>query len=471
MQPTRTAPGSARAGWTLLLASLAAFITCIDTMVVTTALPALRTSLHGSLADLEWTVNAYNLAFACLLLPGAALGDRFGRRRMFCLGLAGFTLASAAAALSSTVGALVAARAVQGGVAALVLPLSLTVISEAYPEARRSGAIGVWSGVIGFGGALGPVIGGAIVHGLAWQWIFWVNIPLGVVVTPLAALVLRESRGPTVRLDRVGVLLAAAGLLGLTWGLVRSSVAGWGSIDVLAPLLAGGVLLAGFTVWELHTTQPVLPLPLFRRAGFAAANAVSFFVYASLWGAVFFMAQFFQTAQHLDPLHTGLRLLMWTAPAIVVAPTVGRLVGRYGTGIFMTTGLLLHAAGLAWIAVAASPHVAYATLVAPLALSGIGIAMVMPTVSAQAVGSVPPSSVGVASGTNSTLRELGGVVGVALVSAVFARPGAYASPTQFTHGFTAALWLAAGLSLVGVMCALAPRTSRETASTELALQR
>src|SRR5512146_1063825 len=227
--------------WTLMIASAGAFMTCVDTMVVTTALPVLRVSLHGTLADLEWTVNAYNLAFACLLLTGATLGDRFGRRRMFCIGLAAFTTASAAAALSPTAGALIAARAVQGAAAALVLPLTLTLISDAFSPGKRGRAIGVWGGVISIGGAVGPVIGGVVADGLSWQWIFWLNVPVGAVLIPLAASRLRESRGPAAPLDATGLLLAGTGFLGLTWALAHASTAGWSGGQVIGPLAAGAV--------------------------------------------------------------------------------------------------------------------------------------------------------------------------------------------------------------------------------------
>jgi len=258
VNPARPAAAALRPSpvWTLVIASAGAFMTCVDTMVVTTALPVLRVSLHGSLADLEWTVNAYNLAFACLLLTGAALGDRFGRRRIFCAGLAAFTAASVGAALAPTVGALIAARAVQGAAAALVLPLTLTLISDAFPPAKRGRAIGIWGGVISIGGAVGPVIGGAVASGLSWQWIFWVNVPVGAVLIPLAAARLRESFGPAARLDVTGLLLAGAGLLGLTWALVHAATAGWASGQVIGPLAAGAALIGLFAWWEHRAPSP-----------------------------------------------------------------------------------------------------------------------------------------------------------------------------------------------------------------------
>ena len=212
--------------WTLVLASLGLFMVALDTLVVTTALPVLRVDLHASLSDLEWTVNAYNLAFACFLLTGAALGDRFGRRRMFCVGLAVFTAASAAAALSPTVNALIAARAVQGFGAAMVMPLTLTLISEAFPAEKRGAAIGLWGGISGLAVAAGPVVGGAVIDGIDWHWIFWLNVPIGLVLIPLSATRLTESFGPRPKLDPIGLLLAGTGFLSMTWGLVRANAIG-----------------------------------------------------------------------------------------------------------------------------------------------------------------------------------------------------------------------------------------------------
>src|SRR3954470_12555220 len=299
--------------WTVVLASLGVFMSALDTLVVTTSLPALRLDLDASLQSLEWTVNAYNLAFACFLLTGAALGDRFGRRRMYTVGLLVFTAASAAAALAPSAAALVAARGLQGAGAAIVMPLTLTLISEAFPAEKRGAAIGLWGGISGLAVAAGPVVGGAVVDGIGWSWIFWVNVPIGLMLIPLAARMLTESYGPRSQLDVVGVALAAAAALGLTWGLVRANSAGWTSAEVLGSLAAGAALGTAFVAWERSTPSPMLPLSLFRSRTFASANAVSFFLYAGLFGALFLMSQFFQNALGESPLSAGLHLLPWTA--------------------------------------------------------------------------------------------------------------------------------------------------------------
>jgi EmrB/QacA subfamily drug resistance transporter len=442
-------------GWTLVLVSLGLFMTALDTLVVTTALPVLRVSLHTNLSDLEWTVNAYNLAFACSLLTGAALGDRFGRRRMFCTGLAVFTAASAGSALAPTVGVLIATRTVQGVGAAMVMPLTLTLISEAFPVERRGMAIGMWGGIAGLAVAAGPVVGGAVVQGISWHWIFWLNVPIGLVLIPLSATHLTESFGPRPRLDVVGLVLAGGGLFGIVWGLVRANTVGWHSTEVIGAMVAGALLLVVFLWWEQRTTSPMLSLALFRRPSFNTANGVSFFMYAGLFGAAFLMSQFFQTAQHHSPLQTGARLLPWTAAPMIVSPIAGKMADRYGNRPFMAVGLLLQAVGLGWIAANATLRIGFGEVGAALAVAGVGISLVFPTVATEAVISVPPEEVGVAAGTNSALRELGGVFGVAVLASVFSRPGVYTSTATFVDGFKAALWVGAAFSAAGALIAVA----------------
>jgi EmrB/QacA subfamily drug resistance transporter len=440
--------------WTVVLAALGVFMTALDTLVVTTSLPVLRVSLHTSLSGLEWTVNAYNLSFACLLLTGAALGDRFGRRRMFVVGIGVFTAASAAAALSPSVGGLIAARVLQGAGAAIVTPLTLTLISEAFPAEKRGVAIGLWGGIAGLAVAVGPVVGGAIVGGINWHWIFWLNVPIGLVLAPLALRRLSESFGPRPQLDIAGLGLAGAGALGITWALVRANSVGWGSAEVVASLLVGLTLIGMFLAWEQRARNPMLPLGLFRERAFASANAVSFCMYASLFGAVFLMAQFLQTALGYSPLGAGIRLLPWTAAPMVISPLAGALSERYGSRPFMVLGMALQAIGLGWVALIAAPAMGYAELGLALTVAGAGIAMCFPTVANAVMSSIPQTEAGVASGTNSMLRELGGVFGIAVLASIFARQGVYHSPHVFIDGFTQALWVGAGFSVLGVLAAL-----------------
>ncbi|RJQ81827.1 DHA2 family efflux MFS transporter permease subunit [Pseudonocardiaceae bacterium YIM PH 21723] len=441
-------------GWTLALAGLGAFLCSLDVVVVATTLPTLRTELGASLADLEWTINAYNLAFACLMLTGSALGDRFGRRRMYVLGVAVFTLASAGCALSSTVDELILGRVVQGAGAAVVLPLTLTLISDAFPAERRGVAIGMWGGITGLGVAGGPVLGGAIIEGVSWQWIFWINVPVGLVMLPLSALLLRESRGPRPYLDIPGLLLVAAGMSALTWAPVRAPSIGWGSAEVIGALVAGLLLVAGFLVWERRAAHPMLPLAYFRHRGFSAANGVIFFQFLSLLGALFMITQLFQIGMGDSPLQAGLRILVWTAMPMLVAPVAGALSERIGSRPFMIAGLILQATGLGWLAQVVEPGVEYASVVLPLIVAGAGIGMIFATTAGAATAAVPVEDTGVAAGTNTALRELGGVFGVAILAAVFAHYGDYSSPAAFIDGAKPALWVAAVVPLAGLAAAV-----------------
>jgi len=446
--------GPSRTGWTLALASVGAFMTSMDVVVVATALPTLRTHLGASLSDLEWTVNAYNLAFAALMLTGAALGDRFGRRRMYVVGLAVFTAASIACALSTAVGPLIGARIVEGIGAAVVLPLTLTLISEAFPLEKRGAAIGIWGGVTGLGVAAGPLLGGAIIQGISWQWIFWINVPVGAVAIVLCMLFLRESRGPRPQLDLVGLPLIALGLLALVWAPVRAPSAGWGSGEVIGALIVGAGLILAFLAWERRARFPMMPLAYFRRRGFATAGGVAFFLSFALIGSVFMIAQMFQTGLGYSPLAAGLRILVWTAMPMLVAPIAGLVSDRIGNRPFMAGGLLLMGIGLGWLGLAAKPGVGYTSLIIPLIVSGIGISCVFPTLANAAVGSVPVNDSGVAAGANNTVRETGGLFGVAILAAVFAHYGGYASAAIFVHGFKYAELVAAAAALVGVVPAI-----------------
>jgi EmrB/QacA subfamily drug resistance transporter len=443
-----------RPGWVLAVASIASLMVALDALVVTTALPTIRVHLGASIEELEWTVNAYTLSFAVLLMTGAALGDRFGRRRLFAAGLGLFSLASAACALAPSVGALIAARAVQGAGAALVMPLGLTLLTAAYPAERRARALGIFSGVTGLAVLGGPVIGGAITQGIAWQWIFWINVPIGLLTIPLVLRRVEESYGPRSAPDVPGLALVTGAALGLVWGLVRGNSAGWASPEVIAAFAIGIGLAIAFVLWERRTPEPMLPLGLFASRPFSSGNAAMFFLCTALYGAVFFMAQFLQTVQHHGPLDAGVRLLPWTATLFIVAPITGARISRIGERPFAVAGLLLQAAGMGWVALIASPDVAYWRLVAPLAIAGCGVSMAMPAIQSAVMGSVAPASIGKASGTFNMLRQLGGVFGIATLVAVFTGAGGYASPQLFSDGFTTAIAVAAGLSLAGAVASI-----------------
>src|SRR6478735_1985270 len=441
--------------WTFAISSIALFMVALDNLVVTTALPVIRKDLGASLADLEWMVNAYTLTFAVLLLTGAALGDRFGRRRMFVVGLIIFTAGSAAAALSPTSDVLILARAIQGVGGAFVTPLSLTILSAAVPPERRAVALGAWGGIAGLAIAIGPVVGGAIAEGVSWQWIFWLNVPIGIVAVVLSALRLNESYGPDGRLDLPGLGLVSAGLFGLVWGVIHGNEKGWNDPQIVAALAVGAALMVAFLVWESRTAHPMLPLRFFRNRAFSVSNAISFLMYFGVFGAVFLLVQFFQVVQGLSPFQSGLRTLPWTAMPAFVAPIAGVLAGRIGGRPILVTGLALLSAGLFWVAAVTSPTVEYALLVPGFVLAGIGMGLFFAPIANVVLSAVQPVEEGQASGATNTIREIGGVFGVAVLASVFSSNGSYASPTTFVDGLVPAVWVGAAIVDVGAVVALA----------------
>ncbi len=456
--------------WVVALTGAGSLMAALDTLVVAVALSTIRTDLDASVAELEWTVNAYNLSFAVLLMTAAALGDRFGRRRFYAAGVALFTLASAACALAPDVGWLIAARAAQGVGAALVMPLGLALLSAAFPPERRGTAIGIFSAITGLAVASGPLIGGAVVEGIAWPWIFWLNVPIGLVVLPLVLSRIDESLGTRAPLDIRGLALVTAGAFAIVWGLVRGNPAGWDSAEVIASLAAGIALVAAFVAWERRAPEPMLAMAFFRSRAFSAGNAAIFCVFASLFSAVFFFAQLLQTGLGYGALETGLRLLPWTGTFLLVAPVAGALADRIGERPLMVTGLLVQAGGTGWIALIAEPGLAYSTLVVPLIVAGVGVSMAIPAAQNSVVGAVGLEAIGKAAGTNSMMRELGGVFGIAVTVAIFAGAGGYASAQAFTDGFGPAMGAAAGLALLGALAGTALPGARRVPSLRPAFE-
>jgi len=433
--------------WTLAITSVAVFMVSLDNLVVTTALPVIKRSLGASLASLEWMVNAYTLTFAVLLLTGAALGDRFGRKRMFVIGMVIFTAGSAAAALAPTSGALIAFRALQGVGSAIVTPLTLTILSAAVPPERRGAMLGIWGGVAGLAVAIGPLVGGAVVEGLSWQWIFWLNVPIGLIMVPLAWARLTETYGPNRSFDLPGLALVSAGLFGIVFGLVRGNEHGWTSLGVAGPLAVGGLLVASFVAWELLTSrrggEPMIPMEFFARREFSAANIVSLLMYFGMFGSIFLLAQFFQTVQGYSPLEAGVRTLPWTAMPILVAPIAGLLSDRVGTRPLLVVGMALLSGSLAWMALVTTPTVEYLRLVPPFIMAGVGMSLYFAPTANLVLSAVRRDQEGKASGVNNTIREVGGVFGVAVLATVFSAVGGYASPQSFVDGMVAAVWVGA----------------------------
>jgi EmrB/QacA subfamily drug resistance transporter len=430
------------------------FMVTLDNLVVTTALPVIKSELGASLTDLQWFVNAYTLSFAALLLTASALGDRIGRRRVFLAGITIFTAASAACALAVEPWQLTAARAIQGAAGAAVMPLSLTLLATAVPERLRNAAVGIWGGISGLGVAVGPVVGGAVVDGLDWHWIFWLNVPIGLIAIPLAAVVLSESRGGSSRMDLIGLVLASAGVLSLVWGVVHGADDGWTSAGVLSTLLGGVVLLAGFVAWEHKAAAPMLPMRLFRSRSFSVVIGVTFTFSVGVFGSVFLLAQFFQVVQGLTPLQSGVRTMPWTMAPMVVAPIAGLLVNKIGARTLIVAGQTLLAVALFWIAMVNSADVAYASLVAPFALAGIGMGLTFAPMTTVVLSSVRPALTGVASGTSNTIREVGVAMGVAVLASVFSSFGDYGSRASFVDGLHPALIVGSIIVAVGAVLAV-----------------
>jgi EmrB/QacA subfamily drug resistance transporter len=453
--------------WTLGIVSMALFMVVLDNLVVSIALPSIHRDLGASIQSLEWTVNAYVLAYAVLLLTGAALGDRFGRRRMFLAGLSLFTAASAGAALAPSTELLVAARAVQGMGAAMVTPLTLTLLAEAFPAARRGMALGVWSGVSGSAVALGPLVGGAVVQSISWHWIFWINVPIGLVLLPLAATRLRESHGPNGTLDLRGLALASAGAFGIVFGIVRAQSLGWTSTTILASLSAGAVLLALFVLWERRTSEPMLPMSFFTHRAFAVTNFASLTMYFGMFGSIFFLSQFMQDVLGNSPLEAGLKILVWTGATMVVAPFAGIFSQRFGSRPFMLSGLALQAGALAWLASILSTHTPYGEMIVPFIMAGAGMALVFAPSANAVLSAVRADQAGQASGATNAIRETGGVLGVAVLATIFTHAGGYGSPQAFVNGLEPALWVAVAMLAAGVLAVLAlpfqTRAEREEA--------
>ena len=437
--------------WVLGITALASFMMALDAQVITTAFATIRSDFGASVETLQWTVNAYNLTFAVLLLTGAALGDRFGRRRMFAAGIALFALASAACALSGSAGWSIAARSAQGAGAALVMPLAMAILSSTFARQERARALGIFSGVTGFALIVGPAIGGFITQSLGWRWIFWINLPIALLAIVLVFARLRESFGPAAGLDLPGMVITAVAALALVGGLLRGNFAGWTSPEVVGALALGMLLAVAFVAWEQRAAAPMVPMRLFRSRAFAAGATASFLFYAAMYGVLFLLPQFLQVTLGYGPLGAGLRLLPWTATLFITAPVAGAVVNKAGERPLVAIGLLMQAIGLGWIAVMVSPELAYSKLVAPLVLAGIGVSMAMPAAQNAILGSVAVTEMGKASGIFNMARFLGGMFGIAALVTAFSASGGIDSAAGFSAGFAAAMRVAAALSLLGAI--------------------
>ncbi|MET9463487.1 DHA2 family efflux MFS transporter permease subunit [Streptomyces sp. NPDC006544] len=448
--------------WALVITGAAGFMAALDNLVVTTALPSIREDLGGKLEDLEWTVNAYTLTFAVLLMFGAALGDRFGRRRLFIAGMVVFTGASAAAALSPGIDELIAARAVQGVGAAIMMPLSLTLLTVAVPAARRGMALGIYGALSGLAVASGPLIGGSLTEHISWQWIFWLNVPIGLALIPLSRLRLAESTAPEAKLDVPGTVLISLGLFGIVYGLVNANADGWTSAAVLTSLVAGALLVGAFIFHGFRSANPVLPMRLFRDRGFFGINMASLLMFVGMFGSIFLLSQFLQGVLGYSPTEAGLRMLPWTGMPMIAAPISGILSDRIGSRPVVAAGLALQALGLGWFAAIVSTDLTYAAQLPPLIISGLGMGLFFAPASNALMSTVAPADQGKAAGANSALREVGGALGVAALASVFSAQGGYESGQSFADGTVPALWIgAAVVAVAAAMALLLPGRARE----------
>ncbi|WP_371630269.1 DHA2 family efflux MFS transporter permease subunit [Streptomyces sp. NBC_00341] len=458
--------GRRGAVWALVITSIAGFMAALDNLVVTTALPSIRESLGGELGELEWTVNAYTLTFAVLLMLGASLGDRFGRRRLFVIGLTVFTGASAAAALSPGINELIAFRAVQGVGAAIMMPLTLTLLTAAVPPARRGVALGIFSAVTGLAVASGPLVGGSLTEHLSWQWIFWLNVPIGLILLPLARLRLAESYAPDSRLDIPGTLLVSGGLFGIVYGLVNANSEGWSDPVVLTSLIAGTALIGAFIGHGFRAENPMLPMRLFRSRAFFGINMAGLLMFLGMFGSIFLLSQYFQGVMGYSPAEAGLRMLPWTGMPMLVAPVAGMLADRFGGRPVVATGLAVQAVGLGLFAMSLAPDASYASQLPGLIVGGVGMALYFAPAASLVMSSVRPAEQGIASGASNALREVGGALGVAVLATVFSSQGGYDSARTFTDGTVLAVWLGAGVVALAALVALMIPGRRGTPAPE-----
>ena len=441
----------------IIAASLPMFMATLDNLVMTNALPSIRLDLGATVEELQWFVNAFTLTFASFILMAAALGDRFGRRTVFVIGIVVFTIASVFSALSYEPWMLIVSRALQGFGAAAVTPLSLTLLVGSVQDRVRPLAIGIWGGITGLGVALGPLVGGAVVEGWNWEAIFWLNVPVGIVAIPLALYALPNTFGERLRADVVGVVLAGLGVLGLVYGIVSGNEKGWDSTEVVGALVAGAALIAAFIVWESRVAAPLLPLRLFRDRSFSVANVVGLTFSFGVFGSIFILIQFLQVVQSYSPLGAGVATMPWTLAPMVIAPLAGLIAPRVGTRLLIVVGLTLQSFGVLWLSAVMSADVAYTTMLPAFIAAGVGMGLVFAPISTAVLATMKSADHAKASGTNSTVREVGVALGIAVLTAVFVGAGGELTPDLYVDAARPAV-LVGGLvlALAAAMALLLP---------------
>jgi EmrB/QacA subfamily drug resistance transporter len=467
-----------RKWWTLIAVSVGIFMLLMDITIVNVALPDIQRELHASFDELQWVINAYALSLAALLLTAGSIADLFGRRRLFAIGLVVFTAASLTCGLSSGATMLNVARAVQGVGGATMLATSLALIASAFRGRDRGVAFGVYGAVIGAAVAVGPVVGGALTSGIGWQWIFFVNVPIGLVALVVALTQVEESRDPHAqRVDWLGLLTFSGGLFLLVYGLTQANGAGWESTKIVACLGGAVLLLVLFLVVERLQERPMLDLALLRVPAFAGVSLVTFAVAASMFAMFLFLTLYIQDVLGYDPLQAGLRFLPISLISFVVAPFAGRLTVRVPVRLLLSGGLALVAGGLAWMSQVDAGS-GWTVLLPGFLLAGIGIGLANPAIASTAVGVVPHARAGMASGFNNTCRQVGLATGIAALGAVFqhaltqklgsgggasgnvlgarpAGPAGHAFRVAFTGALHDILLIGAAIALTGALAGLA----------------
>jgi EmrB/QacA subfamily drug resistance transporter len=438
----------ARRWWTLVAVCVATAMLLLDVTVVNVALPAIEHDLGASFSELQWVIDAYALALAATLLGAGSLADRFGRRRVFAAGLAAFMAASLACGLAGSPLALDLARAAQGVGAAAMFATSLALLAHEFRDAERGFALGIWGAVSGAALAVGPVAGGALVDGLGWEWIFFLNLPVGALLVALAAARIGESRDPAPgRIDVAGMLLFGAALFLLVLGLIRGNLDGWGSAGIVAALAGGGTLLAAFCALELRRSDPMLDLRLFRIAPFAGTAVVAFAQSVALYPMFLFIALYFQDALGYTPFETGVRILPITLALFAVAPLSGRLTARVPLGALLAAGLALIGAGLLLMH-GLEPGDDWTALLAGFVVGGAGIGVISPALAAAMVAVLSVEQSGLASGVNNTFRQVGIAAGIAGLGAIFQHHAG--TPEGFVDGLNAVFLVAAVVAFAAV---------------------
>ncbi|WP_125591180.1 MFS transporter [Companilactobacillus jidongensis] len=439
--------------WVLILTSLGFFMSMMDSMIVTTASTAIRTDLNISIDTLQWAMNAYNITIAAVLLVGVSLGERIGRRKIYNFGIFIFTLGSILCALSGNITILVIARVIEGMGASVMTPMSMAILTNSIPTSERGKALGIWSGIGGLALIVGPSLGGLIVAKLAWQWIFWINVPIGIVAIYLSNRMLPESTGSSDKvnlLDSVLIIVASAGIICSLSAMTSANLTLLPAVIGIISILSG--IWFGFR--QKFEKSPMIPSDYFKSVTFTGGNIATFLLYGSMYGVVFFLPQFLQVVTGANPLTAGLEILPWTGTLVIVAPFAGKAVDKYGEKIIATLGLLFQGIGYILIMIFVNKHSSYLNMVIPLALAGVGLSMAGPALQKAVLESVDKSAIGKASGIYNVFRLFGGAVGTTISVIIFYKFGGVSNAELFTNGFRAAIFGAGMISILGVIFSL-----------------